>query len=240
MIEKRLKLIRNSIGLSQKDFGAIMGIAQTSYANYESGRSSIPASLLESLAEKLSINLNWLITGEGSMYRDAKTTAGVKVTLGREAEDTDSRLDPYKLNRDVPSKEKDVYLLPVTNILLSAGHGENWLSNEEYIDKTLPVPRKLASKYSDLIAAIVRGDSMYPTIKNGEPVAIAKEVKFEGDGIYAISRHNELYIKRLARIGNCMKIISDNPKYPIETINPGDEVEEFSIIGKVVFWIHVE
>ena len=70
MIEQRLKEIRNSVGLSQKDFGAIMGIAQTSYANYENGRSSIPASLLEALSLKLNLNLNWLITGEGNMYLD--------------------------------------------------------------------------------------------------------------------------------------------------------------------------
>ena len=214
-----------------------MGIAQTSYANYESGRSSIPASLLESLAEKLNINLNWLITGEGSMYLDDQKT-GKTIVLGEE--DTEARMDQYKVNRDVPSNKKDVYLLPVTNIILSTGYGEDWLSNEEYIDKTLPVPRKLAAKYGELIAAIVRGDSMYPTIKNGEPVAIAKNTVFDGDGIYAISRHNELYIKRLTKLGNSMRIISDNPYYPVETINPNNELEEFSIIGKVVFWIHVE
>lgn len=236
MQSERLKQIRNKLGLSQAKFGSMLKIPQTTYANYESGKALIPDNLKSELM-RLGINLNWLITGEGSMYLDGRET-GKTIELGEEGRE--SGMDPYKAGRDVPGIDKDVYLLPVTNILLSAGHGENWLSGEEYIDTAMPVPRKLASRYGDLIAAIVRGDSMYPTIKNGEPVAIAKDTLFDGDGIYAISRHNELYIKRLARLGNSMKIISDNPKYPIETIDPGSEIEEFSIIGKVVFWIHVE
>lgn len=236
-INDRLKLIRADVNESQAKFCKRFEIPQQTYANYELNKRSIPDEVKTKLQQQLNVNLNWLITGEGSMYLDDQKP-GKTIVLGKE--DTKFRMDPYKVNRDVLSNEKDVYLLPVTNILLSAGHGEDWLSNEEYIDKTLPVPRKLAAKYGDLIAAIVRGDSMYPTIKNGEPVAIAKDTVFDGDGIYAISRHNELYIKRLARLGNSMKIISDNPNYPVETINPNNELEEFSIIGKVVFWIHIE
>lgn len=224
MIEHRLKAIRTSAGLSQKEFGAIMGIAQTSYANYENGRSSIPASLLEMLSKKLNINLNWLITGEGDMYLD-KTEPDQAVTPG----DAYADRDPATL------------LIPMTNMKLSAGRGWDWDSDESFTGEMLPVPMKIARRFDGdkLIAATVKGDSMEPTLHDGEPVAYVREFE-NGDGIYALAILDEVYIKRLSidRLKREITIISDNPKYPAKTY-PMDQ-EGLQVLGKVVFWIHVE
>lgn len=228
MIEQRLKTIRNSVGLSQKEFGAIMGIAQTSYANYENGRSSIPASLLEMLSAKLNINLNWLITGEGSMYLN-------------EGNEKPNCIEETKAYENIKEEDSDTLLIPMTNMKLSAGRGWDWESDESFTGELLPVPMKIAKRFStdNLIAATVKGDSMEPTLHDGEPVAYVREFE-NGDGIYALAILDEVYIKRLSidKLKREVTIISDNPKYPAKTY-PMDQ-EGLQVLGKVVFWIHVE
>ncbi len=221
-IGNRLKEVRNKLGISQTEFAKQLEMPQTTYSKYELG-ASVPESVMLYISS-IGINLNWLITGNGSMYLDGSGEVFSNAPAVVPADN-----DP------------EVFLLPMKNIKLSAGLGIDYPDNEEYIDKVLPIPRKLAARYKyELIGAIARGDSMNPTIKDGEPVAIAKIDHYEGDGIYAITRHNELFVKRLSKIGNRVKIISDNTKYPIETIDPTDDVEEFAVLGKVVFWVHVE
>lgn len=243
MIEQRLKEIRNSVGLSQKDFGAIMGIAQTSYANYENGRSSIPASLLEALSLKLNLNLNWLITGEGSMYIDKDETAEDALrSKNYHLTHTDvSFLERPATEYSASKKDESTLLIPMTNMKLSAGKGWDWESDEIYTGELLPVPMKIARRFDEksLIAATVKGDSMEPTLHDGEPVAYVKEFE-NGDGIYALAILDDVYIKRLSidKLKKEITIISDNPKYPTKTY-PMDQ-EGLQVLGKVVFWIHVE
>lgn len=244
MIEQRLKEIRNSVGLSQKDFGAIMGIAQTSYANYENGRSSIPASLLEALSLKLNLNLNWLITGEGNMYLDNALGDNDETDILRAPSEDEERIYRETLEKGQKYKieiETNTVLIPMTNMKLSAGKGWDWESEEIYTGELLPVPMKIARRFDEknLIAATVKGDSMEPTLHDGEPVAYVKEFE-NGDGIYALAILDEVYIKRLSidKLKKEITIISDNPKYPAKTY-PMDQ-EGLQVLGKVVFWIHVE
>ena len=244
MIEQRLKEIRNSVGLSQKDFGAIMGIAQTSYANYENGRSSIPASLLEALSLKLNLNLNWLITGEGNMYLDNALGDNDETDILRAPSEDEERIYRETLEKGQKYKieiETNTVLIPMTNMKLSAGKGWDWESEEIYTGELLPVPMKIARRFDEknLIAATVKGDSMEPTLHDGEPVAYVKEFE-NGDGIYALAILDEVYIKRLSidKLKKEITIISDNPKYPAKTY-PMDQ-EGLQVLGKVVFWLHVE
>ena len=289
MIECRLKEIRNSQGLSQKDFGLIMGIAQTSYANYESGRSSIPASLLESLAEKLNINLNWLITGEGPMYLDnhkeKRQDENHTIGYGLPPEINDVKETPTikRIKKAGKIKESDMHKLY---------HIRNWIADidnpdsieeldDEVLEKleraaksttyipfidmtdydpndeievehifdaltykekeTFPVPLYMCSPYIDTryAAARMNGNHMEPTINNQE-IVIFNESSLNEDGIYAYVIEKELFIRRFSidKLKKEITIISDNPKYPAKTY-PMDQ-EGLQVLGKVVFWIHVE
>lgn len=64
----KLKEVRESTKMSQKSFGASLGLSQGTYQKYESGMASFPDELKAQLAERYGINLHWLITGEGSMH----------------------------------------------------------------------------------------------------------------------------------------------------------------------------
>jgi len=62
----RLKKIRKFLGLSQKDFANMLNIGLRTYQTYESGDRDPLYSVITKLSE-IGIDINWLISGEGSM-----------------------------------------------------------------------------------------------------------------------------------------------------------------------------
>jgi phage repressor protein C with HTH and peptisase S24 domain len=78
----------------------------------------------------------------------------------------------------------------------------------------------------------VTGDSMEPTLNNGNIIFIDKTKQdVSKDGIYAFINENGLFVKRMQRrIDGSLDIISDNKEYPIQIA----EKTEINILGKVV------
>lgn len=61
IVGKRLKIIRNTIGCSQKDFANYLNVSVRSYERWEQGK-SIPDILnLIKISDKLNINLDFLV-----------------------------------------------------------------------------------------------------------------------------------------------------------------------------------
>lgn len=105
--------------------------------------------------------------------------------------------------------------------------------------RIITCPKKVVKRYSakNLSGAEVKGDSMEPTLKDGELVIFSRGLIID-DGIYVISIQNELYVKRLSidEQANTLTIISDNQRYPNKTY--AFDIEGLEILGKVLFWIH--
>ena len=235
-------MIRSDLGLSQVKMAALFNMPQTTYSKYELG-GSIPEKILQGLHDK-GYNIVWLITGEGNMYLDNASGDNDETDILRAPSEDEERIYRETLEKGQKYKieiETNTVLIPMTNMKLSAGKGWDWESEEIYTGELLPVPMKIARRFDEksLIAATVKGDSMEPTLHDGEPVAYVKEFE-NGDGIYALAILDEVYIKRLSidKLKKEITIISDNPKYPAKTY-PMDQ-EGLQVLGKVVFWIHVE
>ena len=67
---ERLEKIRNYIKLNQSDFAAYLDIQPGSYSDIKRGKNGISRNILTRLENKLNININWLLHGEGLMLRD--------------------------------------------------------------------------------------------------------------------------------------------------------------------------
>lgn len=65
---ERLKLVRKTLKLNQKDFGSALGLTQGGYSDIERGKNKVSPRLKFLLKEKFQINLVWFETGEGEMY----------------------------------------------------------------------------------------------------------------------------------------------------------------------------
>ena len=133
-INDRLRLVRLDLQLSQAKFAAKYGIPQSTYAQYEKGGRSVPDELKESISNSLKVNLNWLITGEGSMYLN-------------EGNEKPNYIEETKAYENIKEEDGNTLLIPMTNMKLSAGRGWDWDSDESFTGELLPVPMKIARRF---------------------------------------------------------------------------------------------
>lgn len=81
-----------------------------------------------------------------------------------------------------------------------------------------------------------RGDSMSPTIRNGDPVLVdVGVVSVEADAIYCFVMRGQLHIKRVQRDLDGLTIISDNDKYQSIRV-PADREEDITILAQIIYW----
>ena len=229
MIGENLKSIRIKSGLSQVAFATQFDMTQTTYSQYETEKRSVPDDFKQQLADRYNINLHWLITGQGAMY----TNQASETNLVKKEEDN---------NKYIDIALKDSVEVPMVELKVSAGPGEDWASGA-FTGEKLYIPKRVARRYpsnSVFAGALVDGDSMEPTLHDGEPVVFVKNF-IKGDGIYVLAVNGELFVKRLEfnRILNVLRIISDNPKYPPTELS-SDMQDSVRILGKVVIWVHGE
>ena len=69
MIGNRIKQLRESLLLTQQDFANLIKVSRSYLGNIESCAKEPSFNFIQSLIETTEVNLNWVITGEGEMYR---------------------------------------------------------------------------------------------------------------------------------------------------------------------------
>ncbi len=125
--------------------------------------------------------------------------------------------------------------VPVYSQLFSAGHGQ-FLPDEDQISGYVNVPDSLKSIASHLAATKVRGDSMEPTLYDGDTI-VCDNLGYDGnDGIFVIQYKGMGFVKRIHKGAKTISIISDNPSYKI--MEESVQSEDLRIIGKVRYVKH--
>jgi len=103
-VNERLKILRKSLNLSQKEFAEKLGIKQGSYSALETGSSKITNSSLLLLVNTYNVNTNWLLYGDGEMFLQSKNnfdsikTDLIKfqgIVIGKFGEKVWKELEPY-------------------------------------------------------------------------------------------------------------------------------------------------
>ena len=116
----------------------------------------------------------------------------------------------------------------------SAGPGA-WAGEEQPIGAFRFAARWLRGQGLDpaqLSAIAVAGDSMEPTLRDGDEILVDRSARFPRDGIHVVRVDDAVLVKRLdtGRPG-AISLLSDNPAYrPLEL--PAGAVE---VIGRVVW-----
>lgn len=95
------------------------------------------------------------------------------------------------------------------------------------------ITSRLGVSPKDIIAVMLDGDGMEPTLSQGELLFVDTTKKSGGDAIYALTINGVVVIKRVhRRMDGTLLVSNDNPKYPLsETMLEGDA----NIIGQVVW-----
>ena len=126
---------------------------------------------------------------------------------------------------------KKTFLIPILNQELSAGHGEI-LPDNDIAEGLLSVPLWLRKAYGNNLGALhVHGDSMQPTLNDGDMVVCDSLGWDKSDGLFAIRLNGNGYVKRLQVVNGKVLIKSDNANY--DTITESLDSDAISIIGKV-------
>lgn len=71
MLVRRIKLAREALNLSQREFGEKLGVSRDVISNIEYGRVQPKKLLLQHMCQQYKINEHWLETGEGEMFDES-------------------------------------------------------------------------------------------------------------------------------------------------------------------------
>lgn len=210
-------------GLTKSALARFCGVSTAAVAQWLT-KGKISPENLRKAAQFFSVNVDWLATGKG----DARLANGVLISY------SDSPLHP------------DGYIaIPEYDLDFAAGGGAEspaWIEisqtktiwySESYLHSLGAIPSRCRR-------ARVIGDSMEPTLENGD-IVLFEEFSNTNPGaipivdgdIYMLSDSTGLRVKRVAVIKNGLLITSDNPKYQPETYT-GDDAEQIRIYGRVI------
>ncbi|MCG3698847.1 helix-turn-helix domain-containing protein [Aliarcobacter butzleri] len=157
------------------------------------------------ISENENINLNWLQTGKGEIFISEKE----------------------------PKKNDYNYNIDLLNVRAGAGEGiYNYVI--ETVD-TISLDKsffRTPINTNKVKGICVDGDSMEPTLRDGDYVLIDENINFGTNGIYAIQYGGQILIKRLQfKMDGTIIIISDNDKYDKEIFNPNENQLPFKVLG---------
>src|ERR1035437_3135065 len=213
-IGERLREIRLQSALNVSELSRMISIPYKSISNYEKGERKPTVEYLALISEHLSANLEWLLFGKGPMF----------IT------------EDDRKNYDICSS--DFVYIPIYDIRAAAGHG--CIVDEETIIDRFAFKldwfnKNICGSKSDLVIFTAHGESMEPTIKNGDLIMIDTSGKKIRDGIFVIRFDNSLLVKRLSLMPkDKLQIKSDNPDHPTFEVDLKEE-DSFAVIGRVVW-----
>lgn len=222
-LKDRLKKARTEAGLTQKDIEKnIPNLKQSTYSELERGVSKSTSRIVE-LANLFDVNVEWLSTGEGEMKKQSKTISGYTYAGDKYGEEPD---------------DSEYMAVPQYDVYASCGGGAlvgDVTINGDVVFKTSWLksltkdPRNLATVYA-------QGDSMSPTIQDGQVLLIdTSSVDPISSKIYIICIDGQLYIKRLINVFDGWIMRSDNPDkdtYPDVKLS-SEKITKIDIQGQV-------
>jgi phage repressor protein C with HTH and peptisase S24 domain len=208
---KRLKKARDYIDLTQNEFAEQFGLKWDKIKNIETEKHKLTPDFAEEIEQKYSISGWWLLTGKGEML--------------------------LKENNLVATNNN--YNIELLNVRAGAGEGiYNYVI--ETVD-TISLDKsffRTPINTSKVKGIQVDGDSMEPTLKDGDYVLIDETINFGTNGIYAIQYGGQILIKRLQfKMDGTILILSDNDKYEKEAFNPKENQLPFQVLGMKILSI---
>ena len=160
-----------------------------------------------------------------------KNDSEVTVTELKKAED----FFKIKLVGENNSDYETAYIDYYTDVFASCGNGSIVFSSEK---KKLPLAASMIKGYSKnkLYSMInATGNSMSPTIENGDKLIVEhwNGDQIQDNKIYVFCYNNEFFVKRLSKNIDEIIIKSDNPEYRVRTIS-SKSFSDLILVGKIV------
>jgi len=199
--------------------------------SYLTGERKMSQEFLQRIAE-LGINLNWIFTGQGSMF-----TFPEPAKLVFKLPDNDEFTVKVK-DREKEGKEISFFIVPKVKARLLTG-SEEFETNAEIIAYYAFRSDWLLSKTvspQSIVLMDVSGDSMHPLIRHGDTVMVDQsQTKLVQGHIYAFGFGEEIVIKILDRLPDAILLKSYNPAYSDISLGIREWQDKIKIIGRVIW-----
>jgi phage repressor protein C with HTH and peptisase S24 domain len=203
-----MRLVQVRGKLTQHAFAKSLQISKSSLIRYEKEMRLPDAELLARICATYPVKLEWLITGRAVVEPEAVQPVSVQI--------------------------------PKYDIGASAGPGAYLDAEEEPELMAVDLQwlrQELNVNPSEVSMIYARGDSMQPTISDGDMLLVSEQVDPIRDGIYVSRYDGLLQVKRLQRQPKgVIRVTSDNPAYDPFSVNLKEEGTDFVIVGRVV-WV---
>lgn len=256
--ENRVRSTRKALGLTQKEVAKVLGVSHRTYQNWELAGEIPNYKSLQTLYERFGVNANYLVGLSDSVFQTMKPTSYFEHNESRSdesesakpvshSEEDDSRIESMHssahsgddqhavFERQLPYTEGEFCYIPFYGVRAEAGAGG---VGEEKSGLPMAFRRHwvnehLRSNFKNLFIIKVTGDSMEPTLNDGEIILVDKDIALPPhEDIYVLRLGDMLLIKRLQYIPpeNQLKLISDNSNYAEITVS---DYKELHILGRV-------
>lgn len=202
---------------TKKQASELAGVSVEQLKRWTRGLSKPPFTGIAKLCAAQNISLDFIYTGLSPTHAD------------------------HPENANMPAfSDEDFALVPQLNIEASAGLG---ISNgdHEIVENHLAFKKSWLKRHNinpaSASAITVTGDSMDPTIRNGDTLLIDTSInEIRDNGIYIVVVNGMTMVKRIhLKLNRSITLISDNPNYPSEEII-FDDTHQLHIAGRVMWF----
>lgn len=195
---------RKELGLTQKEIADMVGVSEGTVSRWESGSiANMRRDRINLYAKALKVRPTFIMTGE---TEDDMDTDEEQIPHG---------FSPLPETDRVPRIGRIACGTPITA--------------EENIEDYDSIPSSWRANFT----LICVGDSMLPSVQDGDLVAIRKQPNVENGEIAAVLIDEEATLKRVYQYPGKLILQPENPSFePIVLV--GDEINRASIEGKAV------
>lgn len=190
---QRLQMLVNETVSEHKKFAEMIGIQPNTFSHYITGKRKLPYEIAIEISKHTNCNLHWLLTGNGEMF------------LHQESEAEHINIKAGELLGD----------------MVSIGLGSDISAGSGVIVEDMGqilIPKAfLKDKAENYFALPVNGESMQPSIKNGELAIIKTNNNWDiaNNKIGAVRCDGETMLKRIQLTDHSVILSPTNPLYEV-------------------------
>lgn len=228
----KIKNLREERGLTQVELANLSGISRASIQLYEADKVEIPVKKLSDIATALEVDTDFFIKNKSSLVGSLNSSLDVRKSV----------VNPSNLKSSQDNDTNIVKIPYFKDTYASAGNGAINYDEVPIIMELdadfLRVFLQITTPFKNMHIINAKGDSMEPTIKDGELLyinPIANEGGINSGSIYVINFDGDVLVKRVDKnpITKALTLISDNQKYKPIDIDK-ENLELCQVVGRVV------
>ena len=230
----RMKELRQERGITMKDAAQQLNLPYTTYVNYEKGTREPNSETLIQIANFFNTSIDYLL-GKSNTRIDDRVLDVVNEldldTLAQAGNIRDALKTQQTNNASASPIPPGFEPLPEMESVPLVGHiacGQP-ITAEENLEGYVSIPAAWHATFT----LQCRGDSMEPTIHDGDLVAIRKDMQVENGQIAAVRIGDEATLKHVYLHPDYIELRPENPSYP-SVIRRQEEMNDVTIEGKAV------